>query len=274
MRVFALPLLLLTLGLLSACSGDDTTKDPYANWTAKDFYDESHRSLDAGEFQTAIDYLENLEARFPFSSYSKQAQLDVAYAYYKFEEADSAIAAADRFIRLNPRDPHVAYAWYLKGITNFTRGQGMLESMFPRDMAKHDVKVMKDAFQDFSTLVRKYPDSIYAGDAYQRLVYLKNKLANHEVQVAQYYLKRQAWLAAARRAQYTLEHYQKTAASRTALEILVKAYGELQLPELASQAQTVLAANQVQSGQGEESLSQTRLDSPPTLESEQAQAKL
>lgn len=272
MRLMLFPLLLLMLAGLSACSDDATTKDPYANWTAKDFYDESHRSLDAGEFQTAIDYLENLEARFPFSSYSKQAQLDVAYAYFKFEEADSAIAAADRFIRLNPRDPHVDYAWYLKGITNFNRGEGLLESLFPRDIAKHDVKVMKDAFQDFSTLVRKFPNSKYAPDAYQRLVFLKNKLALHEVQVAQYYMKRKAWLAAARRAQYTLEHYQQTPASRTALDILYKAYNQLDLPDLASQVQQVLAANQTETNQ--ESLTQTKLDTPPVVGSSEAQAKL
>ena len=236
--------LVLSLSLLAAgCSDDPTRDDPYADWSAKDFYDEARRSLDAGEFQTAIENLESLEARFPFSSYAKQAQLDVAYAYYKFEEPDSAIAAADRFLRLNPRDPHVDYAWYLKGLANFTRGGGFLESWFPRDLSQHDTKTMKDAIQDFSTLVRRFPDSKYAGDAYKRLVYLRNKLAQHEIHVAEYYLKREAWLAAAKRAQYTLENYQQTPASRRALEILVIAYEKLQLPDLVADARLVLDAN-------------------------------
>jgi len=261
MRFIFLPLILSAALLAGGCSDDGTKDDPYADWSAKDFYQQARRSLDAGEFQTAIENLESLEARFPFSSYAKQAQLDVAYAYYKFDEPDSAITAADRFLRLNPRDPNVDYAWYLKGLANFTRGNGFLDSWFPRDLSQHDTKTMKDAIQDFSTLVRRYPDSKYSGDAYRRLVYLRNKLADHEIHVAEYYLKRQAWLAAAKRAQYTLENYQQTPASRRALEILVTAYGELQLPQLVADAQQVLDANKLPAAQTAE-LEQTDLQAP------------
>ncbi|TNF35719.1 MAG: outer membrane protein assembly factor BamD, partial [Gammaproteobacteria bacterium] len=239
-------IILLLLGFfLSACSDDPTKSDPYADWTAEDFYSEAKRALAAAEFQTAINHLESLEARFPFSAYAKQAQLDVAYAYYKFEEPDSAIAAADRFIRLNPRDPHVDYAWYLKGLANFTRGKGLMDSWFPRNLAEHDTKTIKDAIQDFSTLIRLYPDSIYAGDAYQRLIYLKNELAEHEIAVAEYYIKREAWLAAAKRAQYVIEYYQQTPSSRRALQIMVQAYTHLGLNDLAADAQRILDANPI-----------------------------
>lgn len=231
--------------LLAACSDDNTIHDPYADWTAKDFYDEAKQSLSAAEFQTAITNLESLEARFPFSPYAQQAQLDVAYAYYKFEEPDSAIAAADRFLRLNPRDPNVDYAWYLKGLSNFARGASFMDSWFPKDFSKHDTKTMRDALNDFSTLVRRYPDSKYSADAFKRLLYLKNKMAEHEIHVAEYYLKRKAWLAAAKRAQYTIEHYQQSPASRRALEILVIAYEKLDLPELLASAKQVVAANPV-----------------------------
>ncbi|MDH5764866.1 MAG: outer membrane protein assembly factor BamD, partial [Gammaproteobacteria bacterium] len=158
--------IILILSLFTAgCSDDPTKSDPFASWTAEDFYDEAKRSLAAGEFQAAITNLESLEARFPFSSYARQAQLDVAYAYYKFEEPDSAIAAADRFIRLNPRDANVAYALYLKGLANFNRGKGIMDSWFPRNLADHDTKTIKDAIHDFSSLVRRFPDSKYSADA-------------------------------------------------------------------------------------------------------------
>ena len=242
MRLLLSVILIFSL-FTAGCSDDPTKSDPYANWTAEDFYDEAKRALSAGEFQTAISNLESLEARFPFSSYARQAQLDVAYAYYKFEEPDSVISAADRFIRLNPRDPNVDYALYLKGLANFNRGKGIMESWFPRNLADHDTKTMKDAIQDFSTLVRRYPDSKYSADAYKRLIYLKNELAEHEITVAEYYIKRQAWLAAAKRAQYTLEQYQETASARRALEIMALAYKELGLTQLLADVEAIIEVN-------------------------------
>jgi len=237
-----LPLAILSLFLV-ACSGDDIKEDQYADWSASDFYDESSLSLINGEFETAITYLENLEARFPFSPYARQAQLDVAYAYYKFDEPESAIAAADRFIRINPRDPNVAYAWYLKGRADFTRGRGFLDDYIPRDISLHDNQSMQDAMRSFSTLVKQYPDSRYAVDAHQHMVHLRNKLAEAELHAAEYYIQREAWLAAAKRGQYVVENYQTTPASRRALTIMIKAYNELGLKELAADAQLVLKAN-------------------------------
>ena len=239
-----LTLFLLLALLLSACSDDPSRSDLFASWSAKDFYEESRRALDAGEFKTAIEHLENLEARFPFSPYARQAQLDVAYAYYKFEEPDSVITAADRFLRLNPRDEHVDYAWYLKGLANFQRGAGFMDSWFPREPAQHDSKSLKDAFNDFTTLVRRYPDSRYAGDAYQRLVFLRNELAQHEIVVAEYYMKRGAWLAAAQRGQTVLERYQLAPARVRALEIMDVAYTKLGMHDLATVARQILASNQ------------------------------
>ncbi len=234
--------LILSLFLM-ACSDDGIKSDPYADWNALDFYDEATMALDAGEFEEAIKNLENLEARFPFSPYARQAQLDVAYAYYKFEEPESAIAAADRFIRINPRDNNVDYAWYLKGLADYNRGSGLFDSYFPRDLSQHDNKSMGDALQSFSTLVERYPDSRYANDAYRHMLFLRNKLADAEIHAARYYIKRKAWLAAAKRGQYVLETYPTTPASRDALVIMVDSYKKLGLNDLSTDAQSVLDAN-------------------------------
>jgi outer membrane protein assembly factor BamD len=234
--------LFLSLFLI-ACSDDDVKSDPYADWTALEFYEEATRSLKSGEFEEAIKNLENLEARFPFSPYARQAQLDVAYAYYKFDEPESAIAAADRFIRINPRDANVDYAWYLKGLADYNRGTGFLDGMFTRDISLHDNKSMGEALRSFSTLVERYPNSRYAQDSYQHMLFLRNKLAEAELHAAKYYIKRKAWLASAKRGQYVLETYPTTPASRKALIIMVQAYTELGLKDLAADAQSVLDAN-------------------------------
>jgi len=202
-------------------------------------------ALEAGEFEEAIKNLENLEARFPFSPYARQAQLDVAYAYYKFEEPESAIAAADRFIRINPRDKNVAYAWYLKGLADYNRGTSFMDGYFPRDISLHDNKSMLEALRSFSTLVDRYPDSRYAMDSYQHMVFLRNKLAEAELHAARYYIKREAWLAAVKRSQYVLRTYPTTPASREALNIMVHSYKQLGLDDLAADAQSVIDANPV-----------------------------
>ncbi len=253
-----LSLLILSLFLI-ACS-DDVKIDPLANWTALEFYDEATMALEAGQFEEAIKNLENLEARFPFSPYARQAQLDVAYAYYKFEEPESAIAAADRFIRINPRDKNVAYAWYLKGLADYNRGTSFMDSYFPRDISLHDNKSMLEALRSFSTLVERYPDSRYAMDAYQHMLHLRNKLAEAELHAAQYYIKRKAWLAAVNRSQYVLRTYPTTPASREALNIMVHSYKQLGLDDLAADAQSVIDANPP--GNKQIAAGNTELDAP------------
>lgn len=228
-----------------ACSDDGVKSDPYADWTALEFYDEATMALESGEFEEAIRNLENLEARFPFSPYARQAQLDVAYAYYKFDEPESAIAAADRFIRINPRDSNVDYAWYLKGLADYNRGTGFIDGFFTRDISQHDSKSMNEALRSFSTLVERYPDSRYAPNSYQHMLFLRNKLAEAELHAARYYIKRSAWLAAAKRGQSVLETYPTTPASRDALGIMIVAYKALGLDDLAADAQSVLDANPI-----------------------------
>jgi outer membrane protein assembly factor BamD len=273
MYKFLLPGLLLGSALfIQACSGLDT--DPTSEWTAKDFYDEANQSLDAGDFQTAIKNLETLEARFPFDPYAKQAQLDIAYAYYKFDEPESAISAINRFMRLHPRDPHIDYVYYLKGLINFNRGTGFLDSWIQHDPAQHDADVMLNAFNDFSTLVRRFPNSHYAGDSHQRMIYLRNKLAQKEINIAEFYLKRDTWLSAANRAKAVIETYQNSIWRGRALEIMVTAYTNLGLNDLAADAQRVLSINtpatdgslaENQFDDGLDDGLDDKRDSPPTI---------
>lgn len=240
-RRFTHILLLAPVLWLQACS--DVVDDPTKNWTAKEFYEDAQSSLDTADFEGAIKSLETLEARFPFDRYAKQAQIDIAYAYYKFDEPESAFSAIERFMRLHPRDPHIDYAYYLKGLINFNRGNGLLDGWIEHDPAYYDSTILTNAFNDFSTLVRRFPDSHYAGDAHQRLIYLRNKLAQQQIIIAEYYLKRGTWLAAANRAKTVIEQYQNSIWSQRALEILATSYQNLGFTDLAADAERVLALN-------------------------------
>jgi outer membrane protein assembly factor BamD len=234
-------LLIVSTALLISCAGAD--KDETAGYTAKELYDEAQDAIKSTEFQTAVKHLESLEARYPFDPYAKQAQLEIAYAYYKYEELDQATSAIDRFQRLHPRDPHMDYVYYLKGLINFNRGQGLLDTWFPREPSRHDPAVLEQAFNDFATLVRRFPNSQYAGDAHQRMIYLRNQLAEKEILIARFYEERKSWLSAAKRAKAVIERFPNTIWTKDALEIMQNAYEELGLTELAADTQRIIDYN-------------------------------
>ena len=232
---------LIAVSLLSACAS--LQSDPTADWSAARLYSEAKDQLDNGNYEQAINYFETLEARYPFGRYAQQAQLEIAYAYYKYDEPDSAIAAADRFIKLNPRHPHVDYAYYLKGLVNFNRGSGFMDRLIKRDPSDMDPQPLTQAYNDFSTLVQRFPDSRYAPDARQRSIFLRNELAEYEIKVADYYVRRGAWLAVAKRCQYVLETYPGAEVTPKALALLARAYAELGMTDLERDTRRVLEQN-------------------------------
>ena len=221
----------------------ESQKDPTKDWSVTKLYSEAADELDSGNYKTAIEYYEKLEARYPFGRYAMQSQLDLAYAHYRAEEPEKAIAAADRFIKLYPQNPYVDYAYYLKGIVNYNRSVGFLDRFIPTDPSQRDPGSALDAFRDFDELVRRFPESKYSSDARQRMIYLRNNLAKNEVHVARYYMKREAYMAAANRCNYVVEHYQRTSAVEDALEVLIDAYQALGKDRLAADAERVLTLN-------------------------------
>jgi len=234
-----LPLLIVLFALGCASSPDDE----FANMSAQELYDKAKSALTAGDYETAINTFEQLEARYPFGKFAQQAQLEIAYAYYKFDEPDSCIATADRFIRNNPGNPYIDYAYYLKGLANYKRGANFVDRLSGKEPADNDTRALRDAFNDFTLLVKKFPDSRYAEDAKQRIVFLHNNLARYEINVANYYIQRGAWVAAANRAKYVIENYQRTPAAQDALQILVRAYTQMGMNGMADDARRVLDLN-------------------------------
>lgn len=242
MRITTL-LLLLTLLLTGGCSLLPDKIDETRDWSADRLYSEAKSALDEGDYENAIRFYELLEARFPFGRYAQQAQLEIIYAYYKYDESPSAVAAADRFIKLHPRHPNVDYAYYMKGLANFNMGRGLIERYLPRDESQRDPGAARQSFQDFSDLVLRFPDSKYAADARQRMLFLRNNLAQYELNVADYYMRRGAYVAAANRARYVVENYPRTPATPDALAMLARAYRAMDMDDLAADALRVLKLN-------------------------------
>ena len=233
--------LILALGL-TGC-GPKEEIDPTADWSVEKFYLEARSELDDGNYLTAIEYYETLESRFPFGKHAMQAQIDVAYAYYKFDEPDSAITAIDRFIKLHPRHPSVDYAYYLKGLVNFERGGTILDAVSERDPSEFDKNLMLRAFNDFKLLTQRFPSSKYATDARKRMIYLRDELARSDYNVASYYASRDAWVAVTGRTQFILRNYQGTSIIRPTLELQLKAYQILGLDQLAQDTQRIIDLN-------------------------------
>ncbi|MBV1875631.1 MAG: outer membrane protein assembly factor BamD, partial [Cycloclasticus sp.] len=241
-------LLILMLSSLGACSVMDLVTpiegpDEKANWSAADFYNEAKASLDDGNYINAIELYEGLESRYPFGQYAQQAQIDLAFAYYKNDEPESAIATANRFVRIHPRHKNVDYIYYLKGLINFNRGIGFLERYLPTDKSQRDPGAAIDSLDDFATLIRRFPDSQYAADSKQRIVALKSNLALHDLNVANYYMKRKAYVAAINRAKNIIEQYQNTTAVPRALLLMADAYQQINMNDLAADAQRIYDLN-------------------------------
>jgi outer membrane protein assembly factor BamD len=236
-------LLLAAALTLSGCGLLPEVQDETAGWSAQKLYAEAKDNLNEGNYERAVKLFETLESRYPYGRYAQQAQLEVAYAYYKDSEPISAIAACDRFIKLHPNHPNVDYAYYLKGLANFNDDLGLLGKLVDQDLSERDPRAARDAFLAFKELVTRFPDSKYAADSTARMKYLVNALAGNEVHVAKYYLKREAWVAAANRAKEVLKTYPEAPALEEALAIMVVAYDKLKLTDLRDDAQRVLTLN-------------------------------
>ena len=233
-------LLIAILALTAACSSNEVVDE---NLSETELYQQAQADLDSKSYTSAISKLKALESRYPFGRYAEQAQLELIYAYYKNVEPEAAKAAAERFIRLHPQHPSVDYAYYLKGLASFDQDRGLLARFLPLDMTKRDPGAARDSFNEFAQLTSRYPSSRYAPDAKARMIYLRNLLAAYEIHVAHYYLKRQAYVAAANRGRYVVENFQETPSVGDGLAVMVEAYQRLGLNDLAATSLETLKLN-------------------------------
>ena len=240
-KILVICSLVLSIVLLSSCSNNEELPDE--RLLEKDLYDSSQTRLRNGNFSNAIASLEALERRFPFGRYAEQAQAELIYAYYMNFEFEAARSAAERFITLHPRHPHAAYAYYLRGLAAFTDDSGVFSKYFESDLSKRDIQTAEQSFDDLSEFLARYPESPYASHAKQRMIYLKNILAKHEIYIAEFYMDRKAYIAAIGRARFVIEHMPDTPQIPEALSILVRAYDYLKYEDLKNKNLTILQTN-------------------------------
>lgn len=242
-------LLITMIFMLAGCSifgggkDKDEEREKARLLSEQQLYNRVQDLLDDESFELAVKNLQLLESRFPFGVYADQSQLEIVYAYYRNSDEEASIAAADRFLRLHPDHPDADYAWYMKGLANYSLKPGLLSRFRQTDYAARDVESARRSFREFQEFLRRFPDSSYAADARIRMVHIKHVLARHEIIVANYYVKRRAYTAAINRAKDVIESYQKTEAVGDALALLVYCYHKLELPTLSADNLTVLKAN-------------------------------
>ncbi|KFZ30192.1 membrane protein [Pseudidiomarina salinarum] len=229
---------------LSGCSGtpENTTAVEPLN-DAQATYERARNNIAAGNFSTAAQTLQAMSTRYPFGPLAHQVQLDLIYVYYKLADIDKALAAVDRFSRLNPNHQDIDYVLYMRGLINQRADYNAIQELAGIDRADRDPSKAKEAFNDFAQLLRRFPDSKYAADARQRMVGIKSRLAQYELSVAEYYMKREAYLAAANRGKYVLEYYSDTPEAEKALGIMANSYGRLNLTDLRDSALATLRQN-------------------------------
>ena len=230
---------------LWACSATSShaPHELYASLNAAQLFEAGEDSMLRRDYEKATQYFETLDARYPFDAHNKQAQLDLIFAYYKSGDKGSAVAATERFIHLYPRSKHVDYAYYMRGVANFEQDRGSLNALFYLDPSDRDPSFARQAFDNFNVLLQRFPHTRYASDAHQRMLYLRDVLARYDIHVANYYMRRHAYVAAANRASYVVLHYQHSPQVMDALDIMVRAYRTMGLAARANEALHVLQLN-------------------------------
>ncbi len=230
-----------TFGLLAACANNEEQETVINDVT--EAYESAKTSVSRGNYRRGIQIYEAIQARYPFSDLSRQLQLDLMYAYYKAGMQEQAVEVADTFMRENPIHERVDYALYIKGLAYFEDEAGFLERRFNRDVTQRPPKEVAESYSSFRRLVERYPASQYSPDAEQRMVFLRNRLSDYENHVADYYLRRGAYIAALNRAKSALEEYNGAAGNADSLKIMEQAYEKLGMYDLAGDARRVLELN-------------------------------
>jgi outer membrane protein assembly factor BamD len=243
-RSLSLISILISTLFLNGCAifGDPTPLDDTKGWSAQRIYEAASEKMRDKDYDKAVNYFEKLASRFPNGVYANQAQLELAYAYYKKDDAALCLAAAERFIKLHPNHPNVDYAYYLKGLATFNE-RGTFDKLTLQQISDRDPKTLKVSFAAFKELVERFPNSRYYKDSVQRMTYLVNSLAEHEMFVARYYMDRKAYVAALNRAKYVTEYYPDSTSVEQALVVMVSAYNYLEMDDLKTDTLRILKTN-------------------------------
>ena len=229
--------------LSTGCSSKKAEKPKVDDKPPVVLYEQAKQALESANFEKASDILEALDTRYPFGSHSDQVQLDLIYTYYKRKETALALASIDRFLRLNPTHSDLDYVYYMRGLTHMDADQQFFQDLFGIDRFNRDPNNAIQAFKDLSQVIRYYPNSQYAVDAQQRILFLKDRLARYEITIAQWYIKRDAYIAAINRSKIVLNNYPDTSSVEQALEIMIEGYDALQIEEPKLNALAVLKLN-------------------------------
>lgn len=236
-------LALIAVVLIAGCGSIKGETDPTAGWSAERLYQDARTEISAGNWKDARTRLEAVEARYPFGGYAQQSLIDQAYVNWKDDEPEQALAAIDRFQQQYPNHPGTDYMLYLKGLITFTPPSASFTKFTRQDPSERDPKGLRESYESFNELIKRYPDSRYTADAKKRVTWLVSTIAQNEVHVAQYYYERGAYVAAVNRAQTVITDFQGVPIAEKALYIIYLSYDKLGLTELRDDAKRVLDQN-------------------------------
>ena len=232
-------LTIVVMSLLIGCKSDgEEIEQP-----EKIYYDQAQARMASGNYFGAIEALEAIETSYPFGKYSEQAQVELIFAHFMNSETEAAHSAAEKFIRLHPRHPNIDYAYFMKGLSSYTRDRELLIRFTNTDISNRDISGAKQSFAELTEFTTRFPDSQYVPYAKQRNIYLRNMIAKNELAAADYYISIEAYVAAIRRANYVIENIPNSSENYRALKILENSYSNLGYSDLLNDVREVLNSN-------------------------------
>lgn len=185
------------LALLGGCGFIDYFYLPVPEDTAQELWEAGVENMNATKYYTAAQYFSKLIDRYPFSPYTRKAELSLADARYLNGDYSDAMDAYIEFENMHPRDEEIPYVLYQIGVAAYKTF-----STIDRPQTR-----IGQGVEYLSRLLETYPGSQYAPSARDFYARSRRILAEREIFTADFYVRQKNWGGAWNRYNYIAQTF-------------------------------------------------------------------
>lgn len=229
--------------MITSCTTAHQKTNPISDYHT---YKKAQNQLKHKHYSESIQDLLNLQNLHLLNPYPQHIHLSLIYAYYKSNNLKLANNSIQHFLKLYPNYKNLDYVLYMHGIINMSldkNNMSFLKKHLNGYWDNFNSNYAETAFSSFSQVVQKYPHSQYYIDSYNRLIILKNRIADYELSIIKFYYQKHAYISVIIRSEKMLRYFSDTQATLQALHYMQKAYQHMHLPDQSEKIQQIISEN-------------------------------